>query len=124
MKEKTMTKFGVIALTLALLYATLQAQGATEAATAAAGGAAESSAYVLLEPMPERVVAAAPGDDVVVVNATNQVCGSCKCCFKDNPNSCLTTCCFDKTCNGSACTLRFLTCGCTICQPLAGGKMS
>ncbi|KAL6657881.1 hypothetical protein ACP70R_005661 [Stipagrostis hirtigluma subsp. patula] len=89
------------------LCATLQTQGAREAAVGYTG-------TVSLEARAEPLVAV-PGD--VVVNPTNQVCGSCKCCLNDrNPPVCLTSCCFDKTCNGTSCTLRYLSCGCTICK--------
>ncbi|KAL6657878.1 hypothetical protein ACP70R_005658 [Stipagrostis hirtigluma subsp. patula] len=119
-----MEKLAMIPLAVTLLVLStslhLQAQGAKEAAAAAADHAGTAE-YVLLEPEAERVVAV-PAMSPTAVNAPNLVCGSCKCCLKakdgtnPGPGVCLTTCCFDKTCAGSICTLRWASCGCKTCE--------
>ncbi|KAL6657876.1 hypothetical protein ACP70R_005656 [Stipagrostis hirtigluma subsp. patula] len=117
-----MDKPAAIRLTMALLgllcaSVHLHAQGAREATTVAAAGHAGAAEYVLLEPEPERVVAVPAA--AAAANASSQTCERCSCCLKGTPGQpavCLTTCCFNKTCTGSACTVLWASCGCDPCD--------
>ncbi|KAG2550652.1 hypothetical protein PVAP13_9KG338000 [Panicum virgatum] len=109
----------------ALLSFTLyfQARGEGALGPAASGQGTDTAEFVLLEPIPERLLLAATAGAVNATDPDTQLteltCLQCNCCLKNtNPQVCLTTCCYQRICGESVFSIpEVVSCGCNHCVP-------
>ena len=118
------TYYKCIYLTRQFAHYTLVAGTAAGAlGPAASGQGADTAEFVLLEPIPERLLLAATAGAVNAtdpdIQLTELTCLQCNCCLKNtNPQVCLTTCCYQRICGESVCSIpEVVSCGCNHCVP-------
>ncbi|PVH65013.1 hypothetical protein PAHAL_2G402400 [Panicum hallii] len=112
----TVVLLALLSVTLHLVQVQAQVVAAAREEEAAAGGEAGAAAaeYVLLEPKPERLLEVAA--DALNGTESTTACRRCRCCLRNtNPQECLTTCCFRRSCGVSFCTVATVSCGCNGC---------